>query len=99
MPAPGRPTRSRGCEFDAYIGYGRTIMVHILPPVHLDAGVVGHLFAGDEHDAEGRHDFDFIEAYAGFRPGTASLKACLSPNCANTDGDAAAFRGTVRRRC
>jgi uncharacterized protein (TIGR02001 family) len=85
-----------GSEFDAYSGYGRTITVQDVYPLHLDGGLIGYLFPGDESASDGRHNLDFLEAYAGARLGPATLKMYLSPDYANAGGVAAAFRGTLR---
>jgi len=85
-----------GSEFDAYSGYGRTIMVRELYPVHLDAGAIGYLFPGEARDPDGAHNIDFVEAYAGFRLGPAGLKAYFSPNYANAGGVAAVLRGSLQ---
>lgn len=85
-----------GSEVDAYAGYGRTIIVRDIYPVHIDGGVVAYLYPGDERDGSVRHNLDFVETYAGFRLGPASLKAYFSSNYENTGGVAAAFNGRLR---
>ncbi len=84
-----------GSEVDTFAGYGRTITVHDLYPVRVDAGVVGYLFTGDEQSSAGRHKLDFAEAFAGARLGPASLKLLISPSYANTGAVAAAIRGAL----
>ncbi|MDB5985639.1 MAG: hypothetical protein JWR16_692 [Nevskia sp.] len=78
-----------GSEFDAHASHRRTTTVHGLYPVHLSVGLVGYRFAGDEQEAEAHHNLDFIEAYAEFRLGPASLKSVF----------VAALRECWRSRC
>jgi uncharacterized protein (TIGR02001 family) len=85
-----------GSEVDAYAGFGRTITVRDIFPVHFDGGVITYLFPGDERDGSARHNLDFVETYASFRLGPASLKASFSPDYENAGGVATALTGRLR---
>jgi len=53
-----------GSEVDTYAGYGRTITVQDIYPLHVDSGLVAYLYPVNERDGSARHALDFVETYA-----------------------------------
>ena len=88
--------RSAGdAEFDAYLGYRKSLVFRDLVPYSIDAGVSGALYTGDRSGPRQRN-LDYAEAYAGVAAGPASFKAYFAPDYYGLGASAYRFNGTLR---